>query len=127
MNLTIDMSCLLYWVMSGEEVDNAQIISQEIREVVSSGLKLGTKLATQLTFPGFIMGLCRRAGVEILDVVHLNITSVVDESYVARYCSPRMAHRNQPQPHAMVPLANRYNKQLAWRYNWSYFDANRIS
>lgn len=126
-DLTIDMSCLLYWIMSGEEVYVAQIISHEIREVASSGKKLGTKPAAQLTFPGLIMGLCRRACVEIPDVVYMNITSVMDESYVVRYCSPRMIPRNQPQPHAMAPPLNRYNDQLACRYNWNYFDANRRS
>lgn len=30
-DLTVDMSCPLYWIMSGEEVDVAQSISQEIR------------------------------------------------------------------------------------------------
>lgn len=75
------------------------------------------------------MGLCHRAGVEIPGVVHISLKSVMDEAYVLRFCSPRIIPRNQPQPKAMTPPIGlgRYNKQLACRYNWAYFDANRRS
>lgn len=105
--------------MTGREVDVARIISQEIKKVASSGHKL--------TFPSLIIGLCRRAGVEIPDLVHINITSVVDAPYVARYFCSRINPRNQLQPQAMAHPQNRYNEQLACRYNWEYFDANRRS
>lgn len=76
-------------------------------------------IVAQLTYPSLIMGLCRRAGVDILDGIHVSITSVVNKAYVFRFCVPRMRDRNQPQPEAMTPPAgpNRYNEQLACRYN----------
>src|SRR4051812_3866601 len=128
-DLTLANSCLLFAMMTGIEIDIAQIISEEMREVASSGHSLGSRLAGQLPYPALIMGLCRRARVEIPDEVHMTITSKVDDSYVARFCSPRARGRCQPQPEAVAPPAGqaRYNQQMACRYSWDYMDALRRS
>src|SRR3954469_494732 len=127
-DLTIDMSCLLFWIMTGGEVDVAQIISEEIRIVASSGTKRGTKPSAQLGFPSLIMALCRNAGVEFPNVASMKSTSVVDTGYVHRHCSPKLGVQQHPQPQNMAPPAGgRYNEELACRYNWAYFDANRRS
>src|SRR4051812_46788734 len=81
-DLTIDMSCLLFWIMTGGEVDVAQNISEEIRIVAASGTKSGTKPSAQLGFPSLIMGHCRKAGVQFPDVAIMKSTSVVDTGYV---------------------------------------------
>lgn len=94
-----------------------------------SGNPLGTKPITQLTYRGLVTGLYRRSSIEIHEMVHFSIKSLVDETFVRRYCLPRIPPANQPKPEAMAPPVGtgRYNKQLVYRYNWAYFDANRRS
>ena len=66
--IPLDVGCLLYYIMIGKSVDVASIIAGEMRKVVTSGTKFGGK-AGVLTYPGLIMGLCRRANVPIPDEV----------------------------------------------------------
>ncbi|KAL5081161.1 hypothetical protein RYX36_009582 [Vicia faba] len=46
-------------------VDVVHIILKDMRAINVSGHSLGSKVPTTLAYPGFIMGLCRQAGIEI--------------------------------------------------------------
>lgn len=75
-SLPVDVSFLLYFIMTDGRVDIAQIISQEIKSVASSSPVLGAKPSTQLTYSGLITGLCCRVGVDISDMVHLPLQAL---------------------------------------------------
>jgi hypothetical protein len=78
--ISLDVGCLLYYIMIGKSVDVASIIAAEMRKGATSGTKFGGK-ASVLMYPWLIMGLCRRANVPIPDEVHLSITSVINDAF----------------------------------------------
>ncbi|KAL5058303.1 hypothetical protein RYX36_029907, partial [Vicia faba] len=79
--------------------------------VAISGHSHGNKTSMNLGFPDFIMGLCRKTGVDILDVATKRISSIVNEDYVLRNFVPKLTGEAAPQPRAHAPLAGpiRYN------------------
>ncbi|KAL5062844.1 hypothetical protein RYX36_024581 [Vicia faba] len=58
-----------------------------------------------LGFLALIMGLCRKVGVDILDVATKRISSIVNEDYVLRHCVPKLTGEDDPQPRAHAPPA----------------------
>ncbi|KAL5095907.1 hypothetical protein RYX36_000234, partial [Vicia faba] len=66
------------------QVDVAQVISNKIHNIAISGHTLGSKVPVTLAYPGLIIGLCIRAGVEIPMVMIKVIRSVVNDDYVLR-------------------------------------------
>lgn len=88
-SIPIDTYCLLYYILDKRKVNVAQVISNEIRMISSSGHRLGTRTLATLAFPRLIMGLCRRVGVAIPSVVHGTIEGVLNYLYILRHCTPR--------------------------------------
>ncbi|KAL5101582.1 hypothetical protein RYX36_005909 [Vicia faba] len=72
-----------------------------------------------LGFLALIMGLCRKAVVDLPDVATKRISSIVNEDYVFRHCVPKFTGEAVPQPQAHAHLAGpvRYNEQQACVYN----------
>lgn len=83
----VERSYLLYYLIDGKEVDIARIISNEIKAIVESGTKPGSKPNYLLAFPRLITGLCKKAKVHIPNQVHEEIRGVVVERYTSRYCN----------------------------------------
>ncbi|KAL5077911.1 hypothetical protein RYX36_016895 [Vicia faba] len=103
--IPIDTTRLLYYMIKGWKIDMAQVISNEIRKIEISGHTHGNKTAMNLGFPTLITGLCRQAGVDILDVTTKKISSVLHEDYVLQHCVPKLTGEAGPQPHvnALLP------------------------
>ncbi|KAL5095778.1 hypothetical protein RYX36_000105 [Vicia faba] len=58
-----------------------------------------------------LVGLCRKAEVNILDVATKSISSIVNEDYVLRHCVPKVTGEAAPQPQSHAPPTGpvRYN------------------
>lgn len=63
--IPVESSYLLNYIIDGMEIDVARIIANEIKAIVESGTKLGGKSNCPLSFPGLIMGLCKKAKTHI--------------------------------------------------------------
>ncbi|KAI5409662.1 hypothetical protein KIW84_055197 [Lathyrus oleraceus] len=57
--------------------------------IASKGHHLGNITPSTLAFPGLIMGLCQKACVSLLFVVHETIDGEVNDGYIERHCVPR--------------------------------------
>ena len=84
-------------MIKGWQSDVAQVISNEIRKIVISGHSHGNKAPMTLGFPALIMGLCRKPGVDILNVATKRISSIVNDDYVLRHCVPKLSGEAAPQ------------------------------
>ncbi|KAL5067888.1 hypothetical protein RYX36_018775 [Vicia faba] len=123
--IPIDTACLLYYMIKEWKIDVAQVISNEIRRIAISGHSHGNKAPMTLGFPTLIMGMCRKASVEIPNVDTKIISSIVNEDYVLHHCVSKLAGEEAHQPQAHAPLA-RYNEQ-ACVYNWKMMEAHMRS
>lgn len=94
---TMDTTQLLYLIMSGKQIDVAQIISNEMRNVTESGKEFGTGTIRicPLVFPGLIMGLLIVSRARIPNVVQLEIKTKVNDTYVDRFCLEKKKKRRQ--------------------------------
>ncbi|KAL5095922.1 hypothetical protein RYX36_000249, partial [Vicia faba] len=72
---TLDMTQLLYLIMSGERINVAQIIANEMRNVAESGKDFwgGIKSTCPLVYPSLIVGLIIASRVRIPNIVHVKI------------------------------------------------------
>jgi hypothetical protein len=127
--IPLDVGCLLYYIMIGKSVDVASIIAGEMRKVATSGTKFGGKTGV-LTYPGLIMGLCRRANVPIPDEVHFSITSVINDAYLNRFCQSQMdraegAGTSSSRPRARSTPA--FDQMAFATYYYERFEASRRS
>ncbi|KAL5074805.1 hypothetical protein RYX36_013789 [Vicia faba] len=59
-SIPMEVGGLLDCILEGKTVDVARLISNELKKVALSGTSLGDRTPCQLTYPGLIMGLCRR-------------------------------------------------------------------
>ncbi|KAL5076562.1 hypothetical protein RYX36_015546 [Vicia faba] len=123
--IPIDTACLLYYMIKGWQINMAQMISNEIQRIFISGHSHGNKAPMTLGFPALIIGLCRKAGVDIPNVDTKRISSIVNKDYVLRHCVSKLASEVAPQPQAHAPPADpaRYNEQQAYVYNWKMMEA----
>ncbi|KAL5059635.1 hypothetical protein RYX36_031239 [Vicia faba] len=74
------------YVREGKSLDVARLISNKLKKVSLSGTSMGDQTPCQLTFPGSIMGLCKRARVSIPSVGHQVIEGIIDDNYIDRFC-----------------------------------------
>lgn len=81
-SIPLDTSYLLYYILDNKYVDVDRIILNEIKMIVESGHRLGSKIPCNLAFPG----LCSIARISMPPVVHETINGVVDDRYIERYC-----------------------------------------
>ncbi|CAI8594304.1 unnamed protein product [Vicia faba] len=94
---TLDTPQLLYLIMLGRRIDVAQIIANEMRNVVESGKEFGagTKTICPLVFPGLMMGLLIASRVQIPNMVHFKIKTKVNDMYVDKYCLEKKRREGQ--------------------------------
>ncbi|KAL5074351.1 hypothetical protein RYX36_013335 [Vicia faba] len=111
--ISIDTISILYYMIKGLQIDVAQVISNELRKIAIIDHTHGDKTPMTLEFPGLITGLCRQAGVDILDVATKRINSVMHVYYVLRHCVPKLTGEVAPQPqaHALPAGPVEYNEQ----------------
>ncbi|KAL5070809.1 hypothetical protein RYX36_021696, partial [Vicia faba] len=91
LTIHVDSTFLLHYMIKGWHIDVAQVISNEIRKIAISDHSLGSKAPLTLAFSALIMGLCRKAGVDIPNVATKRISSIVNEDYVLRDCMSKLA------------------------------------
>ncbi|KAL5052767.1 hypothetical protein RYX36_033449, partial [Vicia faba] len=109
----------------GWQIDVAQVISNEIRKIAISDHTHGNKTTMTLRFLDLITGLCRKEGVDMLDVDTKVISSVVNEDYIVQHCLSKLTGEASSQPQAHAPPAGlvQYNEQQACVYNWQMMKA----
>ncbi|KAL5100989.1 hypothetical protein RYX36_005316 [Vicia faba] len=85
---TMDMTKLLNLMMTGQRIDVARIISNEMRNVAESGREFGSRIKSSfpLVFPSLIMGLLIASRVRLPNLTIFKIKTKVDDKYVDRYC-----------------------------------------
>ncbi|KAL5071737.1 hypothetical protein RYX36_022624 [Vicia faba] len=75
-----------------------ELCSYQKRVANISGHSHGNKAPMTLGFMDLIMGLCRKADVDIPNVATKRISSIVNEDYVLQHCVPKLAGEATPQP-----------------------------
>lgn len=113
---TLDLACILFYILEGKEVGVTEMISQEMRIVALSGHTLGGKYPTSLTFLRLIMVLSRRAGVVFPLIVHETTRSVINDDYVGHHCTPRLVGARATQPEAVAPPTGLVHSKLLFCY-----------
>ncbi|KAL5071874.1 hypothetical protein RYX36_022761 [Vicia faba] len=98
--ILIDSTFRLHYMIKEGKIDVAQVISNEIQKISISGHSHGNKAPMNLGFPAFIMGLCRKEGVDIPNVATKRISSILNDDYVLRHCVPKSEGEAAPQPQA---------------------------
>ncbi|KAL5080956.1 hypothetical protein RYX36_009377 [Vicia faba] len=61
LNIPIDTTCLLHYMIKAWKIDVAHVISNEIQRIAISGHSHGNKAPMTLGFPVLITGFCRKA------------------------------------------------------------------
>lgn len=89
---TLDVTPLLYFILSDRQVDIARVIAKELNTVALNGVIGGKCL---LSFPGLIMGLCKKEKVAIPSHGYEEIANPIDDTYIYRYIEKKLS--DQPE------------------------------
>ncbi|KAI5431552.1 hypothetical protein KIW84_035658 [Lathyrus oleraceus] len=128
----MDMTQLLYLIMSGKQIDVAQIVVNEMRHVAESGKEFGTgtRSTCPLVSPGLIMGLLIASRVRIPIVVPFEIKAKVNDTYVDRFCLEKKKKRREVEKTGKTS-SNTLNYgdwdprlRQAFTYTWDQNDSN---
>lgn len=98
---------LIWYILTGGEVDIARIIAREIKHVALSGV---TEPATKIAFPGFIMGLVLAQKVHLTGPPQEVLTHPIDDDFIRNLARKeakelRAASSSHPEPETAPPHA----------------------
>ncbi|CAJ2661680.1 unnamed protein product [Trifolium pratense] len=99
---TMPIVGFLYFLFKKTPVDVAQVIANELKEVVLSGVFDRTRANCLLPFPALIMGLIEKARI----IVPANFRSKIgkiDDKHIERWCTPKTPIQTQPPASTQAP------------------------
>ncbi|GAU51860.1 hypothetical protein TSUD_416440 [Trifolium subterraneum] len=96
----MDRATLIWYILTGREVDIARVIANEMRSVAESGIKNDAKPV--LPYPGLIIGLCEAEHVHIPAIVSHTTDKLINDKYIKRYCKLKEVQQ-QPQQQPQAP------------------------
>jgi len=127
---TLDVTPLIYYILSDQQVGVARIIASEIKEVA-----LSTKDRIPLSFPGLIMGLILSLHIKIPSQVHEELQNAITTEIIARHSDKetkgkkgtRASSLHQPQAPTTDSDFSHMDpyQQQCFTYTWDYLDANK--
>ncbi|KAL5066110.1 hypothetical protein RYX36_027847 [Vicia faba] len=94
---TVNTTKLLHLMMTGQRINVARIISNEMRNVAESGKEFGSgiKSSCPLVFVGLIMGFLIASRVRLPNLTIFKIKIKLDDKYVDHYCLEKMIKKKE--------------------------------
>ncbi|KAL5073151.1 hypothetical protein RYX36_012135, partial [Vicia faba] len=91
----------LSYILDEVTLDIARVISNEMKRVALSNIRLRDRITCTLMYPSLIMGLCKKAKVHIPGDGHVTIEGEINDDLIERFCI-----RRQVDPAAgAIPVA----------------------
>ncbi|KAL5065993.1 hypothetical protein RYX36_027730 [Vicia faba] len=88
----MEITGLLSYMLDGTIIDFSRLISNELKRITLSNTQLGERITCQLTYPGLIMGLCKKAKVKIPDDGHNTIEWVINDNFIDHFCISKQVY-----------------------------------
>jgi len=127
---TIDISPLIYYILTDQPIDIARIIASELKDVA-----LRNKDRIPLAFPGLIMGLIISLRIKIPSQVHEELQNPITDAIIARDIDKEKKGKkgsgasSSHQPQAPTTDSDFSHmdpyQQQCFTYTWDYLDANK--